>query len=119
MRRDSDPWKKMGVDPNTPGRSLKHERHKSNPKVSSDSSYHDCKACGKLVSPLEIVDKKYCPSCAEKIIKCSVCGNEFIPEKNYYHRCPACEKNTPKKCRKCGKEFIPKKSYYHTCPDCI
>jgi len=118
MKEEPDPYTIRGIDPKAPAIGLKKIRNKSNPDINQNRSFKKCLNCGKIVSPSEFHNSKYCNECAKNIKTCSKCGKEFMSSMNYYSICPSCYKIQPKICVKCGKEFIPKKSYYHTCPNC-
>lgn len=90
MREGRSPYDDRGISPTAPAMDLKKTRGKSNPKLDYGESFKKCNICEKIVSPLEMHDKKICKECADKLKPCIICGKQFIPKRSLTH-CPNCE----------------------------
>ena len=65
-------------------------RDRSNPKLDHGVDFLKCYECGKIIAPSEVVDSKYCTSCAEIFRKmekgykkCLGCDDYFPPNELY------------------------------------
>lgn len=100
-----------------------HKRSSSNSgivtsKLKEQESDGKCIECGESFPLLKLYKSKYCPDCAEKIIVCEHCNNEFVFEGGDSSICPSCQDLLSKKCIKCEKNFIPKRNFHYLCPSC-
>lgn len=62
-------------------------------KFICDSCVSTCSVCGEAINEGDIneaFNKYYCPDCWRNMVKCSICGDEFVPESNNQVLCPDC-----------------------------
>jgi len=127
MKKEPDPYTRVGLSSDIAVCELEEHENESNFEIRENLYVSKCFVCGEIIAPGESYDYKYCKFCSEVIrsakdksySKCFECGEPFPTSQIYkFKYCPDCAERI-RTCECCNQEFVFEDENSFICPSCI